>query len=125
MKQAKQVCKEMLIGLAIWVAGIGVILTVFAAHRIAALAGVLAGGVVAAGIILHMYRHLDIALDMDAKHAQRHIQAAAFQRLFFMAAAAGVSFVLSEYIHPVGVILSLFGIKVTALLNPVLHRHLT
>lgn len=125
MRQAKQVCKEMLIGLAIWVAGIGVVLTVLATHRIAVLAGVLAGGVVAAGIILHMYRHLDIALDMDAKHAQRHIQAAAFQRLFFMAAAAGVSFVLSGYIHPAGVILSLFGIKVTALLNPVLHRHLT
>jgi len=125
MRQAKQVCKEMLIGLVIWVAGVGIILTILATHRFAAIAGVLVGGAVAAGIILHMYRHLDIALDMDAKHAQKHIQAAAFQRIFFMAAAVGVSFVLSGYIHPLGVILSLFGIKVTALLNPVLHKHLT
>ncbi len=125
MRQAKQVCKEMLIGLAIWVAGVGIILTILATHRLAAIAGVIVGGAVAAGIILHMYRHLDIALDMDAKHAQKHVQAAAFQRMFFMAAAVGVSFVLSGYIHPLGVILSLFGIKVTALFNPVLHKYLT
>lgn len=125
MRQAKQVCREMLIGLAIWVIMIGIILAVVATHRVAALAGVFAGGLVAAGIILHMYRHLDIALDMDAKHAQRHVQAAAFQRLFFMGAAVAVSLVLSDYIHPIGVILGLFGVKVTALLNPVLHKYLT
>lgn len=124
MRQAKQVCKEMLLGLGIWVAAIGIILTVIATHRLAAFFGALAGGIVAAGIILHMYRHLDIALDLDAKHAQRHVQMAAFQRLFFMGAATAVSFVLSEYLHPAGVILSLFGIKVTALLNPVLHKYL-
>ncbi len=124
MRQAKQVCKEMLIGLAIWVMGVGIILTILATNRLAAIAGVVVGGAVAAVIILHMYRHLDIALDMDAKHAQKHVQAAAFQRMFFMAAAVGISLVLSGYIHPLGVILSLFGIKVTALLNPVLHKHL-
>lgn len=124
MRQAKQVCKEMLIGLAIWVMGVGIFLTILATNRLAAIAGVVVGGAVAAVIILHMYRHLDIALDMDAKHAQKHVQAAAFQRMFFMAAAVGISLVLSGYIHPLGVILSLFGIKVTALLNPVLHKHL-
>ncbi len=63
MRQAKQVCKEMLLGLGIWVAAIGIILTVIATHRLAAFFGALAGGIVAAGIILHMYRQLDIALD--------------------------------------------------------------
>jgi hypothetical protein len=71
-----------------------------------------------------MYRHLDIALDMDVKYAQRHIQTAALQRFFLMGAVVAVSFVLSDYIHPVGVILGLFGVKITALLNPILHKHL-
>ena len=125
MRKAKQVCKEMLIGLAIWVVCVAVILTVIATHRLAVLAGAVAGGVVAAVVILHMYRHLDIALDMDTKHAQRHIQGAAFQRLIIMGAAVAVSLLLSDYIHPAGVILSLFGVKVTALLNPVLHKYLS
>lgn len=124
MRQAKQVCREMLIGLLLWSIVIGIFLTVIATHRLAALAGVCAGGLTAAGIILHMYRHLDIALDLDAKHAQRHIQAAALKRLFFMGAAVAVSLVLPEYIHPAGVILGLFGVKVTALLHPLLHKFL-
>ncbi len=122
MKQAKEVCKEMLLGLAFWVGFVAVALTVFSAQHLAAAVGTLAGGAVGAALILHMYRHLDIALDLDVKQAQKHIQAAAFQRLFIMGAAVALSLVLSGYIHPVGVILSLFGVKVTALLNPVLHR---
>lgn len=125
MRKAKQVCKEMLIGLAIWVVCVAVILTVIASHRLAVLAGAVVGGVVAAVVILHMYRHLDIALDLDAKHAQRHIQVAAFQRFMIMGAAVAVALLLSDYIHPAGVILSLFGVKVTALLNPVLHKYLS
>lgn len=110
--------------MAVWMIVIGLLLTVIAAHKLAALAGVLVGTLVAAGLVLHMYRHLDIALDMDAKHAQTHTQFAAFQRMFMMAAAVGVSMAVSKYIHPAGVVLGLFGIKVTALMNPLLHRYL-
>lgn len=124
MRQAKQVCREMLIGLVIWMLVIGLLLMVIATHRFAALTGVLAGTLVAAGLILHMYRHLDIALDMDAKHARTHTQAAAFQRMFIMAVALALSMLGSRYVHPVGMVLGLFGAKVTALLNPVLHKQL-
>jgi hypothetical protein len=61
---------------------------------------------------------------MDVKYAQRHIQTAALQRFFLMGVVVAVSFVLSDYIHPVGVILGLFGVKITALLNPLLHKYL-
>jgi len=124
MGQAKQICREMLIGLVIWMFVVGLILAVVATHKLAALGGAAVGTAVAAGLILHMYRHLDIALDMDAKHAQTHTQAAALQRMFFMGLAVAVSMLLAEYIHPVGVILGIFGIKITALLNPLLHTKL-
>lgn len=124
IRQAKQVCKEMLAGLVIWMAVIMLLLVIIAANKLAALAGVLVGTAAAAGLILHMYRHLDIALDMDAKHAQAHTQFAAFQRTFIMAAVIGVSMAFSEYAHPVGVVLGLFGVKATALLNPVIHKQM-
>lgn len=114
----------MLFGLALWVVFIAVALVVFSARRLAAVMGALGGGMVGAVLILHMYRHLDIALDLDTGQAQRHIQAAAFQRLCMMGAAVALSLVLPAYIHPIGVILSLFGVKITALLNPVLHHFL-
>lgn len=124
IRQAKQVCKEMLAGLVIWMAVIMLLLVIIAANKLAALAGVLVGTAAAAGLILHMYRHLDIALDMDAKHAQAHTQFAAFQRMFIMAAVIGVSMAFSEYAHPVGVVLGMFGVKATALLNPVIHKQM-
>lgn len=125
MRQAKKVCKEMLVGLIGWVVLTGVILAIMIQNHLAAIGGSVFGGIVAAGILFHMYRHLDIALDMDAAHAQRHIQVSAIQRMFFMGAALVVSFLLSTYIHPIGVIVSLFGVKVTALTNPFLHRILS
>jgi len=122
MRQVKQVCREMFAGLIIWMAAIALLLAVIAANKLAALAGLLIGTAAAAGLILHMCRHLDIALDMDAKHAQTHTQFAAFQRMLIMAAVIGLSMVVSAYVHPIGVVLGLFGIKVTALLNPVIHK---
>lgn len=124
MRQAKQICKEMLIGLVIWMFAVGLVLAVIASHKLAAVGGVVAGTAVAAGLVLHMYRHLDIALDMDAKHAQTHTQMAALQRMFFMGLAVAVSMLFSKYVHPVGVVLGIFGVKITALINPLLHTKL-
>ena len=84
MRQAKQVMADMLTGLAIWGVAVLLILEIVAHNKLAMAAGVLAGLLTAAGLILHMYRHLDIALDMDSGHAQRHTQFAAVQRLAIM-----------------------------------------
>lgn len=124
MRQAKQVCREMIIGLGIWTIPVLILLVVITGQPLAAAAGTLLGALVAVGMIWHMYRHLDIALDMDPKHAQRHTQLASFQRLFVMAAVMAVAFLFSSYLHPLGVILGLFGIKVSALIYPVLHKQL-
>ena len=69
-----------------------------------------------------MYHHLDIALDMDVKHAQSHIQSAAIKRLFFMALIVAISMAGYKYVHPLGTILGLFGIKISAYLQPMVHK---
>ncbi len=125
MKQAKKVCRELLVGLTGWVLLTGVILAIVIQNHLAAIAGSVFGGGVAAGVVFHMYRHLDIALDMDAAHAQRHIQISAAKRMLFMGVALVVSFMLSTYIDPLSVIVSLFGVKVAALANPFVHRILS
>ena len=122
MRQARQVRKELLIGLGIWTMPVFVLLTVFWENHLSAALGTLFGAAAAAVLILHMYRHLDIALDMDAKHAQTHIQVASFQRVFIMGAVLAVSFVLPAYFAPVGVVLGLFGVKISALMYPTLHK---
>ena len=86
------------------------------------LCGVVLGGMAAAGILFHMFRHLDIALDMDQKQAIRNIRAAADRIMIAMALCAGASVYLYRYIHPVGMILGLFGVKISAFLYPSIHK---
>lgn len=85
------------------------------------LCGTIAGGLAAIGMLFHMFHHLDIALDMEPKHASRHVQGAAVQRMAIMALCMGLSMYLSRYVHPLGMILGLFGIKTGAFMQPAIH----
>lgn len=123
MRQAKQVRKELIIGLVIWTIPVALILTIIATHRLAMIAGVVVGALTAAGLFMHMYRHLDIALDMDARHAQTHTQFAAVQRILIMGVILAISMIYSQYIHPVGVVFGMFGMKISAFIYPLLHKY--
>ena len=122
MKKVKQTLKEMFAGLAVWLLPVWIILVIIANHKVAMALGVLLGGATATGLLLHMYHHLDIALDMDAKHSQSHIQNAAMKSLFFMALVVAVSMAGYKYVHPLGTILGLFGMKISAYLQPTVHK---
>lgn len=112
----------MIYGLLVWTVTVTLILVIVSEHRWAMLSGTVLGGIAAAGILFHMFRHLDIALDLDPKQAGSHIRAAAIRRMAAMAVCAGASVYLYRYIHPVGMILGLFGIKASAFLYPMVHR---
>ncbi|MCI9077793.1 MAG: DUF2076 domain-containing protein [Lachnospiraceae bacterium] len=122
MKKAKQILKEMFAGLLVWLIPVLIILVIVAGNKLAAAAGVLFGGMAAAGLLLHMFHHLDIALSMDVKHAQKHMQFATLKRFFFMAVVLAVSMAGYKYIHPAGTVLGLFGMKISAYLQPVVHK---
>lgn len=122
MKKVRQILKEMFIGLVVWLLPVLIILVIAANHKAAMAMGVLLGGTAAVGLILHMYHHLDIALDMDVKHAQSHIQFAAIRRFLFMAAVLAVSMIWYEYFHPLGTVLGIFGMKMSAYLQPAIHK---
>lgn len=124
MEEAKRTMREILIGLFLW----GIVITVpgvlIAGNPLAYFLGVLAGCLVAMGLLFHMYRHLDIALDMDRKSASGHMMRSAMIRTVVMALAVGGSFYFGKYVHPAGVILGLWGMKIAAYLQPVIHRYM-
>ena len=65
---------------------------------------------------------VDIALDMDATHAGRHIQASAMKRFLVMAVVLALAMTQYRYIHPVGTVLGMFGMKISAFMQPKIHR---
>lgn len=122
MRKARKILNEMMIGLVVWLIPVLIILLIIAHNKIAIALGVLWGGVWAAVLLLHMYRHLDIALDMDPKHAQGHVQFAAIKRMFIMAVVIVVSMTAYRYIHPVGTVFGIYGMKISAYLQPMVHK---
>lgn len=124
MRKAKMILKEMILGLFIWSLPVLVILTLVAENKLAVICGVFVGSILAAGIIFHMYRHLDIALDMDPENARKHTLKSSFQRTFIMAAVLMISMIWYRYVHPIGVVLGLMGIKITAYIQPFVHKHI-
>ena len=124
MRKAKIILKEMLIGLIIWSLPVLVILAIVAENKPAVICGVLTGTLAAAGIIFHMYRHLDIALDMEPESARKHTLKSSFQRTFIMAVILIVSMIWYGYVHPIGVVLGLMGVKMTAYIQPYVHKYI-
>ena len=122
MRKARKILNEMMVGLVVWLIPVLIILLIIAHNKIAMALGVLWGGVWAAVLLLHMYRHLDIALDMDPKHAQGHVQFAAIKRMFIMAVVIVVSMTAYRYIHPVGTVFGIYGMKISAYLQPMVHK---
>lgn len=122
MRKARKILNEMMIGLVVWLIPVLIILLIIAHNKIAMVLGVLWGGVWAAVLLLHMYRHLDIALDMDPKRAQGHVQFAAIKRMFIMAVVIVVSMTAYRYIHPVGTVFGIYGMKISAYLQPMVHK---
>ena len=122
MRKARKILNEMMVGLVVWLIPVLIILLIIAHNKVAMTLGVLWGGVWAAVLLLHMYRHLDIALDMDPKHAQGHVQFAAIKRMFIMAVVIVVSMTAYRYIHPVGTVFGIYGMKISAYLQPMVHK---
>lgn len=122
MRQAKKTFWEMMTGILIWSLAAVFILAIVTEHKLAMMAGVAVGGGTAILLLWHMLRHLDIALDMDPKHAGRHAQGAAVQRIAIMAVVLAVSMYLYQYIHPVGTVLGIFGLKIGAFMQPKIHQ---
>lgn len=122
MRQAKQILREMMISSGIWTLAVALVLVIVGGNKLSMLFGALLGGLAAIGILWHMFHHLDIALDLEPKQAARHTQMAAVRRVAIMAAALAVSMYFYQYAHPLGTVLTLFGIKLSAFAQPVVHR---
>ena len=114
MRQAKQTLKELMAGLAVWGGFVFVILMIVSRHRLAVACGLLTGLGTAVWLIWHMYRHLDIALDLGEKHAARHIQVSSVKRFLVMAVVLVAAMMEYRYIHPIGTVLGMFGVKISA-----------
>lgn len=127
MNKTMETVKDLLTGIGLWV-----ILIVFVGcillheDRVSYVCGCIAGGVTAVYLVFSMHHHLDIALSSrDMAFAERHVRKWTIIRMGIMALVVGGAMMFYTYVHPIGVVIGIWGLKVAAWIQPMVHKHRT
>ena len=83
--------------------------------------GVLLGGAVSCGLGTHMYRSLDVALELPSDAAVKYTRKRSGLRMIFMGITVGVSCIFPACLNVFGVVFGLLTLKFSAYLQPVIH----
>lgn len=122
METAKTSLIEVIIG--IWIlAGLVILSGVFlVSNPLAYALGEVTGSLTATLMMIHLYRSLDIEMDLPEKKAVNHARAMSILRSLMELAVLAGSFFLSRWMMPVTVFTGLAGRKVAALLVPLMEK---
>lgn len=125
MREEKQTLLDLYIG----IGGLNLILAIVGAiiveNKLSYVLGVIYGGIVAVILVSHMYQGLEQLLDYDEDGAKKQAQKMAGIRMWIMLAAVAVAMYFSEYFQLTGVVLGILTLKVSAYMQPFVHRRIT
>lgn len=124
MKEEKQTFLEMLVGIVGNTLVIGIIGSMIAPNKSAFALGAFLGGVTSVFILMLLYRSLERALSMESKEAEKYAVRAAIIRLVLMCIPLVLSILFPNMFNVLGVFFGLMGLKVSAFLQPVMHKML-
>lgn len=108
----------------IWLIAVVVIFAgvFFVPNPLAYVLGEIVGSAAASLNMLHLYRSIDIELDLPEKKAVNHARFTSVIRSFIELAVLAASFYFSDWILPYTVLAGLFARKFGALLVPLMDR---
>ena len=121
--------QETLWDLYIGIGGISILIAIIGAlivgDKLNFVFGVVYGAVVAVGLVTHMYYGLQKTLYYDEDGAKKHAQKMTAIRMWIMLTAVMLAIYFSEHLHLAGVILGILSLKVSAYVQPFVHRRIT
>ena len=122
METAKISLWEVIIG--IWILAIVVILggIFFVPEPLSYALGEIAGSITASGLMVHLYRSIDIELDLPEKKAVSHSRAMGLVRSTIEIGVLVGSFFLSKWVMPYTVLAGLLARKAAALMVPWMEK---
>ena len=125
MREEQQTLCDLYFGIGILSLILAVAGSFIAENKLSFILGVIYGGIVAVILVSHMYQGLERTLDYDEEGARKHAQKMAGIRMWIMLAAVAVAMYFSEYFHLAGVVLGILTLKVSAYMQPFIHRRIT
>lgn len=125
MREAKETFWDLLIG----IAGLTILISVigWAATKGSLLfvTGACYGGIIAILLAVHMFKTLEKTLDLGEAGAEKHARKMAAIRMGIMILAVIIALYLSNWMNLVGVVLGILTLKLSAYIQPVIHKRIT
>lgn len=125
MSEDRMTFWDLIIGITLFSTVFSVIGGIVAENKPAFVLGVVFGGAVAAGLCFHMYKTLEVTLDMDEEGAVRRARAMTGVRMLIMAAAVFVAIQFPEKISIIGAVLGILTLKFAAFIQPLMRKSIT
>ena len=125
MKEEKQTLCDLYFGIGIFCILIAIIGAIILDSKLSFALGVIYGGIVAVILVTHMYQGIERTLEYDEEGAKKYAQKMFGIRMWIMLAAVVVAMYFGEYFHLAGVILGILTLKVSAYMQPFIHKRIT
>lgn len=122
MEDSKKTLKTLLLGIMVYAIVFVIIGFFLSRNKQSYFAGLLLGIGIAAGLAVHLYKSLDYCLELDPESAEKTMRKKAVTRYLIMVIAAGTAGCFPGILNPVGLLIGLMGLKISAYLQPFIHR---
>lgn len=125
MDNAKQTLKELILGIIIWAILFISIDLLLMKGKVAVFFGILLGSIVAIGNAVSIYKSLDTALDLDVNSSEKKMRKSALIRFGIMGLVVLLAIYFPEIIHLIGVVFGILTLKLSAYLQPIIHKYIS
>ncbi len=125
MSDGKETLKDLYFGIGVLSILIAVIGACVTERKIAFVLGAIFGGIVALIVATHLYDSIEKALYMSEEGAESYMKRMTVIRMCIMSVAIAFSMCVSQYLYWPGTVLGVLTLKVSAYLQPIIHRRIT
>lgn len=118
MRRERQTLFWLIVGNMIYAAVISIVGAFFFVDKISFTLGVFWSSIGACIVAVHLYNSLQRSLDMDEAGAAKRESGQAVIRMLIMIMVVAAGLALREWLHPCGVLVGMFALKVSAYVQP-------
>lgn len=125
MREEQETLWDLYLGIGVLSVLIAVIGAMLVGDKLTFILSVVYGALVAAVLVTHMYHGLLKMLYYDEEGAKKHAQKMTGIRMWIMLAAVAIAMYFSDYFQLTGVVLGILTLKLSAYVQPFVHRRIT
>lgn len=122
MEDSKKTLNRLLLGILLYAVPFTITGVILIDDKLTYLVGLFLGCMLSVFIAIHLYKSLDYCLSLEPESAEKAMKKKAMIRFFIMLLAMGIAFCFPKVINPIGLVIGMMGLKISAYFQPFIHK---